>query len=206
MLCTLANLKAHLGIGAADTEYDAVLTKIIGAVSAELARIAGRVANGAACLELQTGLVLTLNVPRDRTQTIYLPCYPVKEISEIKEALFGEFAAATALTANTEYQLEAAVGGLWRVGYWLRGVQTVRVTWTGGYVAAGGTPAAGETALPADIEGWATIQCAHEFLRRTTPGASGQSAQGANVSWIGAVDLLPIVRRGMIDGYGRRVG
>jgi len=245
MLCTLANLKAHLGIASADTEYDTVLNAIIAGVSDSLARIAGRVAGAEPCLEMIEDLVVTLNVPPVRTYVLWLPAYPVIEITEVKEALYGDFAAATALTANTDYQLDAGVGGLYRIGWWLPGVQTVRVTATGGYTPAeawvsadtyvigdrviyGGIvyksktghtgvatlpsadatnwEATDEIVLPADIRQWAVMQCAHEFFRRTTPGASGQSAQGANVSWIGAVDLLPIVRRGMIDGYGRRVG
>jgi hypothetical protein len=69
--------------------------------------------------------------------------------------------------------------------------QQARVTYTGGYVLPGTTPAAGQTPLPADIEQACIDQVAYWFLNRTTPGLI--SVTVTNGSHIQTVDLLPSV-------------
>ncbi len=135
MLCTLTDVKLMQKISVSDTEFDDFLTQQINYVSHQLALAAGRSHGGRACLEMAARTV-TLNVLEPRTQMILLPAWPVVSITEIKEALYGAFDDATALTVNTDYQLDAGLGMLYRVGYWLKGTQTVRVTLSGGYTRA----------------------------------------------------------------------
>jgi len=138
MLCTLADLKTYMGATKADATRDAELTALIAAASMRLARECGRVYAGRSMLELPTGgasWTHTLDVPYARTKRIVLPAWPVASISEAKEAAYGAFASTTALAADEDYQLVAERGELVRVGSWLQGVGTVRVTYRGGYAA-----------------------------------------------------------------------
>jgi len=130
-LCTRAQVKSFLEIASADTDHDAQLDMLIAGVSTQLARLAGRISGGAACLE-KGSLVQYFSPPR-RTAALWLPAYPVVSISEIKEAMYEGWSDATALTANTDYQIDLGTGQLNRVGYWLPGMRTVKVTCIGGY-------------------------------------------------------------------------
>jgi hypothetical protein len=133
-LCTLADVKSFIGIPTADTEHDTLLNTLIDAVADRLAREAGRVAEAEPCLE-RTDLVEYHSVA-PRTQVIWLSAYPVTAITEIKEALYGDYASATALTENDDYQCNTPIGGLYRIGTWLAGDLTVKVDYTGGYTVA----------------------------------------------------------------------
>lgn len=192
-LCTLAQVKTHLDIETLDTSQDAVLNQLIGQVSARLARDAGRIANGAPCLE-KTSLVYYFS-PESRTRTLQLPAYPVVSISEIKEAYYGEYADADALVENESYQVRLDIGQIIRIGFWLPGVNTVKVTAIGGYTAAGGTPGDGETALPDDIVEAACIQVAFWHKRRMQHGITSAGFQGGQYTGYAKDELLPEVKQ-----------
>lgn len=130
-LCTLAQVKSFMEIGSTDTDHDAQLNTLIAGVSGQLARLAGRICNGAACME--KGSLVQYISPLRRIGTLWLSAYPVVSISEIKEALYEGWTDATALTANTDYQIDLPTGGLHRVGFWLPGTRSVKVTYIGGY-------------------------------------------------------------------------
>lgn len=131
-LCTRAQVKAFLELATADTQWDALFDALVEEISGQCAAEAGRIANGLPCLEKTT--VTLLLSPERSTQHLWLPAYPVVEIDEIKEAMHGAFTDATALVENTDYQLDAAKGRLIRIGYWLPGDLTVRVSeLIGGY-------------------------------------------------------------------------
>ena len=134
MLATVAQVKARLGIGSADTEHDAVLAAMLANASDLMARDAGRVWDGVARLEYSS--LVWLASPAPRTHVLYLPAWPVAAISEIKEAFYEEFSEADALVENTGYQCLDGAGKLIRIGFWLPGDLTVRVTYTGGYTYA----------------------------------------------------------------------
>ena len=200
-LCTLAQLKTQLKIGTADTEHDTFLTQLIAGVSAAMARAAGRIYGGGVCLE-KSALTVLLS-PESRMQTLWLPAWPVVTITEVKEAVFGGFDDVDALVENEDYQVNKWIGGLYRIGFWLAGVNTVRVSVTGGYTAAGATPGTGETALPGDVVNAAIRQVIREFNIRATPGYQAESVQGSSVSWSADDTLLSGVRD-ICEGLARK--
>ncbi len=195
-LCVLADVKALLGIAVLDTEHDAVLNKQIAGVAAQLARAAGRIHNEIPVLEKTAGLVQYFS-PDPRTRLIWLAAYPVISITEIKEAAFGGFDDVDALVENESYQILEPRGQLTRIGFWLPGVQTVRVTYNGGYAAAGDTPGTGETALPGDVVSKAIKQVAFYFRRRSQLGVTSAGVQGGSYTAYARDELLPDVRETM---------
>jgi len=126
-LCTLSQVKQRLVIGELDTEHDAVLGRLIAGASTDLAMAAGQ-----ASLEKAARTQL-LSVPESGTEHIWLASWPIVSITEVKEALYKDWDAATALTENTDYVADYARGRLTRVGNWLRGTLSVRVQYAGGY-------------------------------------------------------------------------
>ena len=131
-LCTLAQVRQQLGHVSGDTEHDALITATIARVSARLPKVGGFVIDGRPVLEKTDADIVVHYTVDPGIKTIYLP-RPVVAVTEIKEALFGEFAAAGALVENTDYQLNKPRGRLARIGYWMSGEQAVRVTLTAGY-------------------------------------------------------------------------
>jgi len=199
----LAQVKSQLAIATADTERDTLLTQFIAGVSAAMARAAGRIWAGAPCLE-KTSMVELITVPERHTEILWLAARPVVSVTEIKEAVFGTFDDMEALVEDEDYELDAATGALYRIGFWLTGRKAVRATYVGGYTAAGTTPGTGETALPADVVNAAVRQVIHEFNIRGTPGYQAESVQGSSVSRSGDDSLLPGVRQ-VMESY-RRLG
>jgi len=132
-LCSLTLVKSLLGIESTDTDYDTVLGQLITGVSARIARAAGRVWEGRPALEYASR-VEYVTVPEARTHVLLLSAYPVVSVSEVKEGLQGDY--GDALTADTDYQVNAAAGMLYRVGWWMTGTLAVKVTHAGGYTFA----------------------------------------------------------------------
>lgn len=194
MLCTLAQFKERYNI--IGTGDDATITQILTGVSAQLAVPAGRICQGALCLE-KTSLTELITVSESRAETILLACRPVISITSIKEALYGGHDDADALVENEDYQINKSTGLLYRIGYWLPGVLTVKAEYAGGYVAAGETPGDGETALPDDIVEAAIKQCGFVWQRRASLGLTSESVQGGSVSAYAQDKLLPGVARTM---------
>ena len=113
---------------------------------------------------------------------------------------------------NTDYQINAALGLLHRIGgRWLSGVQTVKNTWTGGYttpaeyLGGGYEQGATEVLMPADITEATIQQACFYFQRRDSLGLTGQSVQGSSISTYAQDKLLPMVRETM-RRYARMVG
>lgn len=129
MLATLVQLKRWLNVsGAGD---DTLLTELLRRTSSRIARECGRVHAARPCLEKLSQIEFFSPAPR--AHLLWLSAYPVCEITEIKEALYGEWSAATALVVNTDYLIHLPTGELIRVGWWLAGDRCVRVTYPGGY-------------------------------------------------------------------------
>jgi hypothetical protein len=196
-LCTRSQVKLRLGIGDAETGYDSVIDQLRDGVSAVMAGPAG------AGRELeQTDLVEVYSIDDPVAWAIWLRCWPVVAVSEVLERWDAAdlWADLTALTADTDYQVDAASGLLLRVGVrWPRGLQSVRVTYEAGYVTpdtqagAGWELGDGETIMPADLVEAAIAQCVHAFNRRKDPAAASAGVAGGNVSLGGveAAGLLP---------------
>ena len=138
-LCTLNQAKLAAGLATTDTEHDTLLTQLVAGVSADLAAEAGRTFGGRPCLE-HASRVDTFSMPRAR-RILWLPARPIVSVSEVIEAMYGAFADATALTANEGYQADSGRGCLHRIGWWMAGTLTVRVTYVGGYTPPSTAPA-----------------------------------------------------------------
>jgi len=191
-LTTLAIVKARCEI--TSDKHDMAITQIIDGLSMAFANATNRVVNGMALLERQADYVGYFD---GGATFISLPLYPVEEISEVKESYVRNFDVVDALTDNTDYVLRPGTNILYRQPdgvRWMVGIATNRVTWTGGYVAAGEPAGEGQTAMPADLIEAATIQAVHLFKNRDRLGLKTFSAGSGTIS-ITSDDLLPIVRR-----------
>jgi len=139
MLATWERFKARFGN--ADGDKTGV-ESLLDAVSADLARYAGRARGGTPCME-KGERVHFFSIRPAAARYLWLPAYPVVSISEISEALYNEWDDATALVEGDDYMLDAGTGRLTRIGAWLPGARTVRVIYTGGYTGPDTFDAAG---------------------------------------------------------------
>ena len=197
-LCTVAQFKTQYSWGV-DTADDTLLAQIIAGVSARFARAAGRVSNGVPCLEITTwgsSSPLILNVPEARSEWLWLPAWPIVSVTKVQESHDCDWDNADALTLNEDYKVDAALGGLYRMGFWYTGIQTVRIETVGGYTAAGDTPGTGETALPDDVVDAAIEQVGYAYQNRHSLGLTSVSGGGGSVAR--ALDGL-----GLLDGVRR---
>lgn len=189
MLCTLAQFKTRYDVSG--TGHDTLITQILTGVSAQLAAEAGRICQGVPALE-KTTVTETITIRDDRLKTIILACRPVVLITEIKEALYGEFDDADAMVENDDYQIDKPLGLLHRVACnWLAGNLSVKVTYIGGYTSAGEVVGDGETALPDDIKEAALDQAGFVYQRRMSKGLTSESVQGGSISAYAQDKLLP---------------
>jgi len=115
-----------------DENDQAAVSRLLEAVSDDLARYAGRVRGGVACLE-KAERVHTFSVRRPSIVHLWLPAYPVVTLSEVVEANYNNWSDATALPENDAFTLDYGSGRLTRVGAWLSGHPSLRVTYTAGY-------------------------------------------------------------------------
>lgn len=167
-LCTLSQLKVRLGIGAADTEHDVLLTGIITGVSGQMAGAAGRNRGGINYLE-KSAHTEVRSVPEAGTKHIWV-WWPIVAITEIKEALYKAWDDADALTEDTDFVADYTTGRLTHVSYWLSGTLTVRIKHTEGF-----TPcepwASGSNYEVGDVVGYAeaVYACTTQVLGSTTP-------------------------------------
>ncbi len=171
-LCTLAEVKTFMGIATGETSQDAALNQLITFVSAALALPAGRIYQGRPCLEKIT-LTQTFNVYEARTKRLWVAAWPIVSVTEIKEALYGAFTDADALVVNEGYQLDSRLGALIRIGFWLKGDQTVRSSFTGGYTRADAW-VSGADYTTGDIVSYAEAiyECSSDVTGGTTPPPS----------------------------------
>jgi len=129
MLATWARFQARFGVADAD-QTD--VTRLIEAVSTDLARYAGRVRGGTPCME-KGERVHFFSIRPAGARRLWLPAYPVVSISETLEGLYDAWDDAATLEEGDDYQVDAGSGRLTRIGVWLPGDRAVRVTYTGGY-------------------------------------------------------------------------
>lgn len=198
-LAGLSECKTLLGIsGTAD---DAVLTLCLRHASAAIERHCRRTIEYAAA---------------DRTETydggaaeILLRCWPVTSVVSVKEDADGDWAGATALTADTDYRLFAERGALLRLtqgATWTEGRQTVQAVYRGGYLGPDATPVSGVSTAPTHIQEAVLLQARELWVRRREPGykiVEGM-AGGMNSGFATPVTLLEAVKELLVGE--RRVG
>ena len=184
MLTQLSTLKARLGMSDTDVTNDAMLTQAIEAVSARFNR------------ETRRTLARTEDFIQEfdaGSCEIIAACYPIESVTRF-EAKESEAAGWQELDPAPDFlirqhcvislsaPLSAIVSSL------------LRVTYAGGYVLPGATPAAGQTPLPADLEQAATEQVAYWFQNRDRLGVIREWPKGGIYRQFVDLDLLPGVR------------
>lgn len=194
-ICTLADVKDRLGISS--TEDDILINRIITGLEA--------------VFDNHTLRKLILN---SADETIYwtgscsriiLPRYPIVSITSIKEASYYDFDNATALIANSDYRLLSGNEMLYKIGSpWCRYEDSIQIIYKGGYVAANQIPAAGQTAMPADLREAAIEQTSFIYKRRMDIGLSAVSGEGGSINKFSDMELLPLVRD-ILDSYKKTV-
>lgn len=196
MLCTIADIKTRLGIGA---EFDSILTPIVAGVTGLFETYCNRkfIVPAAAVTEYLRGGI----------DLIQVECYPIVAITSVKEvyAPDTDFEAAEALVADTDYRkLSGGKTGILQRLYlaWPDGLETVQVIYRGGYTAAGSTPGTGETAIPADLKEIAIQMACMLFKKRDEPVISGTGVSPGTASNPDPMELPPIVRV-ILDKYKR---
>jgi hypothetical protein len=197
MLTQLATLKERLGILAGDTQYDALLTRAIEAVSARFERECNRV--------FTRTVGFTQEFPATEME-IVASCYPVESVSkfELKTSEAEGWAEQTGigylLRQACVISLAAPLVVLPRVSIGSAGLG--RVTYTGGYVMPGATPGAGQVPLPADLEQAAIEQVAAWFYNREKLGLIRYWPDVGTYVVLSQLPLLPEVAA-MIRPYRR---
>jgi len=158
MLTQLATVKSRLALVV--TDYDALLTSAIKAVSARFDKETNRT----------LARTTTATHEFDATDTEILPlCYPVESVTkfELKSNETDGWSEQTGVQYLIRRQCVISLSApLNSQPSTLNSPALARVTLTGGYVLPGDTPAAGQTALPDDLEQAAVEQVAYWFRNR----------------------------------------
>jgi len=161
MLTQLTTVKSRLALTV--TDYDALLTSAIMAISTRFDKEANRT------LARSTGLTDEFSA----TDTeVPVTCFPIESVTKF-ETKSNETDGWTEQT-NVQYLLRRnCVISLLSPLSSLPSPSAsalARVTYTGGYVLPGDTPSAGQTALPDDLEQAAIEQVAYWFRNREKTG------------------------------------
>lgn len=197
-ICTLDDIKHRLGISDSDTDHDELLNTII-------AGIEGIFDNYTRRKLIQTAADVTEYYTGD-CEYLKLLRYPVISITSVKESWDYNFDDTDALTEDTDYRIlnSGRTGMLFRAyGSWLKREDSIQIVYRGGYAPAGTSPAADETALPAEIREAAIEQASFLYKRKDDIGLTSVSYDGGSISKFAAIKPLPQVAQ-ILDSYKRR--
>ena len=181
MLAQISTLKLRLGIVPADTTQDALLTHFLEAVTARFDRECRRT--------LARTVDATHEFRADET-VIILPCYPLESIGKF-EFKCSESTGWQLETPDHLIRRHSIINLLQPLG---TAAQLARITYTGGYVLPGTTPAPGQFALPKDLEAAAAEQAATWFQRRDVGGLVRFWPNAGTYLVISQAPLLPSVQ------------
>jgi hypothetical protein len=188
MLTTLSTLKLRLALAPADTTFDALLTSAITAVSSRFDR------------ETNRTLARTENATHefDPADTeILVPCYPIESVQKFElkttesEGWLEQPDVQYLVRHSCIISLHAPRSTLHASSSSVPSLS--RVTYTGGYVLPGATPAPGQTTLPADLETAAIEQVAYWFQTRDYLGLKTHWPSGGIYLQFTGLPLLPAV-------------
>src|SRR2546425_2869411 len=182
MLTQLITVKSRLAITV--TDYDDLLTSAIKAVSNRFDKECNR--------NLARTVAATHEFDASDTQ-ILPPCYPVETVTKF-ELKANETDGWTEQTGVQYLLRRQCVISLNSPLSSLRSPRVGRVTYTGGYVLPGDTPAAGQTALPDDLEQAAVEQVAYWFRNRDQSGLVRSWPHDGTYEVFPQLDLLLEVR------------
>jgi hypothetical protein len=185
-ILTLEEAKATFGIP--DAHDDELLARMMAGLQARFDALLGRKLLRAAGVEqLFSGGGFTLELER----------FPVESVASVHVS-DDQLWTADTLLESTIYRVSNERGlimlkGAVRFDF---GTRNIRVIYTGGYVAAGTDPTAGQTAMPDDIRSLFEIQLGYEWRNKKTLGLSAASAQGVSITAAPA-KILPVVVEGL---------
>lgn len=182
-MCTLAELKAELGI--TDTTDDTALTELIKGLQGRFEGYCSR------RFERSVGVTALFD---GGTKYICLPRWPVESVASVKIDADGDFTSPDeTLTENDDFYLKKERGILAFAGdLWPEGVDHIQVVWTGGFVAAGTTVQSGQYEMPYDLRRALFMQAGFEWRNRRSLGAASVSSNGQSMT-IAPAQLLPEV-------------
>jgi len=184
MLTQLSTVKNRLAISDTDTQYDALLTRTLQAISARFDA------------ECRRTLARTENFIQEFAADdaeLSLACYPLESVARFELSL--DAAAGWAEQPGVGYQVRLGCVLSLSTPLWAsRSRQCLgRIVYTGGYVLPGTTPQPGQTALPPELEQAAIEQAAFWFQRRNELGVIRQWPKGGTYLQFSDLDLLPSV-------------
>ena len=152
-LITAAQFKAYLGPDYSGAANDSLFELLIDSVSEMFNCHVGRT--------LAKTTYADAYLDGNGQESLVLQNFPIISITSIHEdgVLLVE-------GADGDYVVDYTSGLIHRVGgVWLRGRQTVKITYAAGYIVQGTAPGTGETALPADLKLACMIQVAREWKK-----------------------------------------
>lgn len=189
MLAKVAELKTRLGIEG--SAQDANLANILRGAGALLERYCGRV--------FEYSATARVKVFDGDDYDLRLDCWPIVGEPVVKLALDRDFAAATALTAGTDYLIDRG-RGLIRYPHagvrWPAGLGIIQVSWTGGYVDPATTPLpTGAEYVPAHVQEACLLEAADLWRRKDEPGYKVVWQNGeVSGGFAAALEIIPLVR------------
>jgi hypothetical protein len=191
MLAELATIKSRLQILDTDTTYDALLTSAIQAISARFDK------------ETNRTLARTENATDefDATDTeLAVSCYPIETVTKF-ETKTTEAQGWQEVQPTPDHLIRHSCVIALRLPL-TASRDVARVTYTGGYVVPGTTPAPGQAALPADVEHACVDQIAFWFINREKQGLKTNWPKAAVYQQFATQDLLESVTA-VLEKYRR---
>ena len=182
MLTLLSTIKARLGLTDLDVQFDALLTNAIKAISTRFDQETNRT--------LARTADATYEFDADETE-ILVPCYPVTKF-ELKTTEAEGWIEQTGI--DFLIRRSCVLSLLSPLSLLPSSAPLARATYTGGYVLPGTTPAAGQTALPSDLEQAAVEQVAAWFQNRDKLGLDTIWPHQGTYEKFAQLDLLLPVR------------
>ena len=183
-LTTLAKVKALLEL--TETDWDGLITELIGAVSERCASYCNRDFENKSRVEYHDG----------GGRYLYLRGLPVVgSITSIYGSDTWEWASGDLIDAD-DYFLHASGMVGYRYGAWPYGPKALKVTYTGGYFAfySGDKPPEGYNPPPDGLEMAARTQVAYDFNRRKDVGLESVSFPDGSIQKVNSGEFLPSVK------------
>lgn len=193
-LTTEARVKVHIeagGQGLSASSTTGLLNALIASYSEDFEQYMGRVVLSGAT---------TQQFDVDAGDWVFsMAAWPVTTVSSVYNDTDRSWSSGEVDSDN--YYMELSSGILSIDGQTLSsGPGVLRVQYTGGMAAS----TASFIAAYPDIAAACDQQVAYHYQRRQALGAQGLSVGSANVSWVGALDLLPKVKK-VLDRHRRTV-
>lgn len=176
--------KVYLALGtsgvATDKAHGGLLSEMITAISARVEQSMRR--------HVQSTSRTVVYDVQPGQRMVQLFGYPVTSVTTVHHDLDRDF-ASDSLIDSDNYSVDSRTGALWLDYEYAPDRQILQVVYTGGMAA---TTAAFIAAFP-DVTQAVTMQVVEEYRRRNAHGANSVAVAGDSVSFVGDVQMLPLV-------------